>query len=100
VHYPLNVAPVILAGAAMNYVLNDRYVFQGPATEKSMEPSIVIAAHNEVGSIAKTVESLIETLYVEKLDHEVLVVNDNSTDQTEPVLQDLQSADPTLCNVS
>ena len=61
-----------------------------------MKLSIVIPAHNEEGSIAKTVASMAETLSGEEIDHEVLVVNDNSTDRTEAVLQDLQSAYLTL----
>ena len=55
-----------------------------------MKLSVVIPAHNEEGSIAETVESLIQTLTVEEIDHEVLVVNDGSADRTEAVLQNLQ----------
>jgi len=58
--------------------------------------SAVIPAQNEEGSIAETVESLIETLITEGIDHEVLVVNDNSADATETILQDLQTTYPTL----
>jgi dolichol-phosphate mannosyltransferase len=35
VHYLLNVALGILAGAGMNYILSNRYVFKDPITEKS-----------------------------------------------------------------
>ncbi len=61
-----------------------------------MKLSVVIPAHNEEGSIVETIESLIRTLAAEGIDHEVLVVNDGSTDQTEAILQDLQDARPTL----
>ena len=61
-----------------------------------MKLSVVMPAHNEEGSIAKPVESLIQTLTAEGIDHEVLVVNDSSTDRTEAVLQDLRSTYPTL----
>lgn len=61
-----------------------------------MKLSVVIPAHNEEGSIAETVEPLIRTLSDEELDHEVLVVNDGSTDQTETILRDLQDLYPTL----
>ena len=61
-----------------------------------MKLSVVMPAHNEEGSIAKSVESLIQTLTAEGIDHEVLVVNDSSTDRTEAVLQDLRSTYPTL----
>lgn len=61
-----------------------------------MKLSVVVPAHNEEGSIAETVGPLIRTLSTEKIDHEVLVVNDGSTDLTEAILQDLQSLHPTL----
>jgi dolichol-phosphate mannosyltransferase len=61
-----------------------------------MKLSVVMPAHNEEGSTARVVGSLIQTLTAEEIDHEVLVVNDNSTDQTEAILQDLQSLYPTL----
>lgn len=53
-------------------------------------------AHNEEGSIVETVEPLIQTLSVEEIDHEILVVNDASTDATEAILQGLQARLPTL----
>jgi dolichol-phosphate mannosyltransferase len=61
-----------------------------------MKLSVIIPAHNEEDSITETVKSLIQTLTAEEIDHEVLVVNDNSSDQTEAVLQDLRDAYPTL----
>jgi dolichol-phosphate mannosyltransferase len=61
-----------------------------------MRLSVVIPAHNEEGSIAETAKSLIQTLSAEEIDHEVLVVNDGSTDQTEAVLRNLQAVYPTL----
>lgn len=44
--------------------------------------SIVIPAHNEADTIRETVERLTAELAGERLDHEVLVVDDNSTDGT------------------
>jgi dolichol-phosphate mannosyltransferase len=61
-----------------------------------MKLSVVMPAHNEGDSIARVVESLTQTLTAEEIDHEVIVVNDNSTDQTEATLQDLQRFYPTL----
>jgi dolichol-phosphate mannosyltransferase len=58
--------------------------------------SVVIPAYNEEGPIADTVESLIYTLEAAKIDHEVLVVNDGSTDRTGSVLRGLQDIYPTL----
>lgn len=61
-----------------------------------MKLSIVIPAHNEEGSISDTVESLIRTLSAEEIDHEILVVNDSSTDGTEEVLRGFQEIHPTF----
>lgn len=61
-----------------------------------MKLSIVIPAHNEEGSIKQTVRSLYERLRQENIDHEILVVNDNSSDNTEKILQDLQPEIPSL----
>lgn len=61
-----------------------------------MKLSIVIPAHNEEGSITETLLSLYETLRREKIDHEIVVVNDNSSDGTEKLLQTLQTEIPTL----
>lgn len=61
-----------------------------------MKLSVVIPAHNEEGSIAETVTSLHEKLRAENLEHEILVVNDNSKDETENILRELQKEIPTL----
>jgi dolichol-phosphate mannosyltransferase len=58
--------------------------------------SVVVPAHNEEGSIARVVGSLVHTLTAEEIDNEIIVVNDNSTDQTEATLRDLQRHYPTL----
>lgn len=51
-----------------------------------MKLSVVIPAHNEEGCIESTVRALVEKLTEERIEHEVLVVNDNSKDQTEEIL--------------
>jgi dolichol-phosphate mannosyltransferase len=58
--------------------------------------SVVIPAHNEEGCIASTVEALYAKLSEEKIAHEILVVNDNSQDSTEAILQELTKAIPSL----
>ena len=65
-----------------------------------MKLSIVIPAHNEEGSIAMVVSLLVQTLTANEIDHEVIVVNDNSSDHTEAILQDLQRLYPTLRYIS
>jgi dolichol-phosphate mannosyltransferase len=61
-----------------------------------MRLSVVIPAHNEEGEISKTVGALIQRLTAEGIDHEVIVVNDGSTDGTEAILCDLKDLYPTL----
>ncbi|MDB9375962.1 glycosyltransferase [Nodularia sphaerocarpa] len=61
-------------------------------SEKSSEIkvfSIVIPAHNEEGCIVPTIQSITQILEEEKIAYEILVVNDNSRDRTEELLQQL-----------
>ncbi|MEL6399798.1 MAG: glycosyltransferase [Cyanobacteria bacterium J06626_4] len=51
--------------------------------------SIVMPAYNEEGSIVSTVEAIVEVLSAERIAYEILVVNDNSRDHTELLLQEL-----------
>jgi len=55
-----------------------------------MKLSIVIPAHNEAGCIKGTVCGLHEALVSKGIQHELLVVNDNSTDETEDILLELE----------
>jgi len=52
-----------------------------------MKLSVVIPAYNEAGQIESTLKNLDRYLEQEGLDHEILVVNDHSNDQTELLLQ-------------
>lgn len=61
-----------------------------------MKLSIVIPAYNEEESIAETIDSLIDALCKVKIDHEILVVNDSSKDQTAKVLEQLSLKYTTL----
>ncbi|MDZ8080399.1 MAG: glycosyltransferase [Nostoc sp. SerVER01] len=51
--------------------------------------SIVIPAHNEEDCIEQTIQSISQLLESEKLNYEILVVNDNSRDRTETILQQI-----------
>lgn len=51
--------------------------------------SIVIPAHDEEDCIAKTIKSISQLLEHRVIPYEILVVNDNSRDHTEGVLQEL-----------
>ena len=54
--------------------------------------SVVIPAHNEESSIADTVLSLNKILNNCNIPHEIVVINDNSKDQTVSVLNDLKKS--------
>lgn len=56
-----------------------------------MKLSVVIPAHNEALVLASTVRDLAERLSAEKINHEILIINDHSTDDTELVLHQLQT---------
>lgn len=56
-----------------------------------MKLSVVIPAHNEEGCIRETVERLHFTLQTNQIEHEILVVNDNSSDETETILKELSA---------
>lgn len=66
-----------------------------PATPKSsasgkfLKLSIVMPAHNEEGCIEPTIEHIIDVLSGQAISYEILVVNDNSRDATETILQGL-----------
>ena len=118
VSYGINTLIGILLSAVINYLISDRLVFKDRETEISLpeglessqhrdQPnqrakftqastsiqlfSIVIPAYNEEGCIAKTIESLSQTLEEAKVPYEILVINDSSRDRTEAILQDLST---------
>lgn len=66
-----------------------------------MKLSIVIPAHNEEDCLPQTVTQIVHTLQREQIRHEVLIVNDNSSDNTLLVCQQLAVDYPTVryvCN--
>jgi len=52
--------------------------------------SIVIPAYNEAESIGETIEELVSVLSQKQIIYEILVVNDNSMDNTKDVLESLK----------
>ena len=58
--------------------------------------SIVIPAHNEAENLPPTVEALTRTLGAESIPYEVILVNDNSTDETGRVAEGLAVRDPAV----
>jgi dolichol-phosphate mannosyltransferase len=65
-----------------------------------MKLSVVIPAHNEAGCIDATLADLYAALSAASIDHEILVVNDNSSDATGELLGQLRARIPTLRAVS
>lgn len=63
---------------------------------KSVKLSVLIPAHNEASSIGSTAKGLFAELDRHGIEHEILVINDHSTDRTEAVLQDLARSIPTF----
>ncbi|MDB5226403.1 MAG: glycosyltransferase family 2 protein [Bacteroidota bacterium] len=61
-----------------------------------MKLSIVIPAHNEEESLPETLNTLYTTLKKENVEHEIVVINDNSGDNTLTVLDALQRDIPSL----
>jgi dolichol-phosphate mannosyltransferase len=61
-----------------------------------MKLSVVIPAYNEEGSISETLTVLYNHLAEQRIDHEIVVVNDNSKDNTAKILDELMTRIPTL----
>ncbi len=65
-----------------------------------MKLSVLIPAHNEEACLASTVREIHAKLIDEKIDHEILVVNDHSVDKTQEVLNELKRSIPTFVSVT
>lgn len=65
-----------------------------------MKLSIVIPAYNEEESITETIAGIEEAFSRVNIDHEILVVNDNSKDNTLMVLEELSQQYPALTFVT
>jgi dolichol-phosphate mannosyltransferase len=58
--------------------------------------SVVIPAHDEEGSIESTVAAVTGALNQERIDYEIVVVDDSSVDQTAAVVAQLARSDPRI----
>ena len=59
-----------------------------------MKLSVVIPAYNEEETVAETVEEIVAALGEEQIEHEVIVVDDSSTDGTAAVVGELSERHP------
>jgi dolichol-phosphate mannosyltransferase len=61
-----------------------------------MKLSVIIPAHNEAGSIRSTLVKVGEHLDAERIDYEIIAVDDASTDGTEAVVREVGRANPRI----
>lgn len=59
-----------------------------------MKLSVVIPAHNEQGSVGPTLHGIVTRLEAEGIDHDVLVIDDASTDRTAAVVAEVAADHP------
>jgi dolichol-phosphate mannosyltransferase len=59
-----------------------------------MKISVVIPAHNEEGSVAPTVEGIVERLEREVIEYDVLVIDDASRDRTKEIVDAIGAGNP------
>jgi dolichol-phosphate mannosyltransferase len=62
-----------------------------------MKLSVIIPARDEEKTVGGTVEGIVATLSREGVDHEVIVVNDSSTDGTASVVERIGADSPQVC---
>jgi dolichol-phosphate mannosyltransferase len=67
-----------------------------PSGEPPLRLSVVIPAHNEAESIGATVTTLASTLTAELIPHEILVVDDASSDGTAVVVNEVSTRHPSV----
>lgn len=92
VYYPESLAPAISPKSSSK---SNQSSFQWRENNHNLSTintlSVVIPAYNEEDCITPTVNTITQFLEKEKIDYEILVVNDNSRDNTEKILQNLHS---------
>jgi dolichol-phosphate mannosyltransferase len=90
-HYPEGLATALLEKSNLESLHTRKRYIPQENTEQSLTLSIVIPAHNEEGCIEQTVQSISQVLEEQRIDYEILVVNDNSRDRTEVLLQQIST---------
>jgi dolichol-phosphate mannosyltransferase len=59
-----------------------------------MKLSVVIPAHNEEAVVGETVEGIVDRLDREQIEHEVVVIDDSSVDETAAVVERIAAGHP------
>ncbi|MDF5724194.1 MAG: glycosyltransferase [Rhizonema sp. PD37] len=85
IHYPEGLAPALANRSPLPKISQT----ENSRTIKVF--SIVIPAHNEEGCIVPTIEAISQILEEERIAYEIVVINDNSRDRTEELLQQMSS---------
>ena len=65
-----------------------------------LKVSFVVPAHNEAKNLPKTIEDLQAVLQENQIPYEIIIVNDNSTDDTEAVIAGLMENDGSIKTVN
>ncbi|MDH6099097.1 glycosyltransferase [Anabaenopsis sp. FSS-46] len=91
-YYPESFAPALAVSSGFRKLESEN--LDNSTFVKTL--SIVIPAYNEEDCIVQTVNNISQLLEQEKIDYEILVVNDNSKDKTERLLQQLNLLNPKL----
>jgi dolichol-phosphate mannosyltransferase len=61
-----------------------------------MKLSVVMPAHNEEGSVARTLRGIADRLEAEEIDHDILVIDDASQDRTAAVVAEVAADHPQI----
>ncbi|WP_138499131.1 glycosyltransferase [Nostoc sp. PA-18-2419] len=91
-YYPESLAPAL----SVNHTLRKDESRTIDISKSVKTLSIVIPAYNEEDCIIQTLQTICQILEKEKVDYEILVVNDNSKDNTEKLLQQINSENSKL----
>jgi dolichol-phosphate mannosyltransferase len=69
----------------------------GPKAEAEfLRLSVIVPAHNEAESVGGTVRALADTLTAERIPHEILVVDDSSSDATAAIVNEVSTHCPSV----
>ncbi|MFS0516257.1 glycosyltransferase [Nostoc sp. UIC 10607] len=91
-YYPESLAPALSLNSTL--IRDESITVDASKSVKTL--SIVIPAYNEEDCIVQTVHTISRVLEQEKINYEILVVNDNSKDNTEQLLQQINSENSKL----